>query len=130
MVAEHVQTRWTLVGKRKEGTIARAVLIACAAIATTLNAEAVCTRTIAGRQVYYNNCFFDGNSPGFVSAAQENGAIAPDKSVLLPGQTATLANLHGYTRGVNGLIIDVAGSGCPPLPSGPMSAGGIRGHLS
>jgi hypothetical protein len=36
-------------------------------------------------------------------------AIAPDKQPLLPGQTATFANYTSYSRGINAIIVDVAG---------------------
>src|SRR5437773_1857939 len=35
-------------------------------------------------------------------------AVATDKVALLPGQTATRANITGYSKGLNGIIIDVA----------------------
>ena len=39
----------------------------------------------------------------------DDAAIATDKSALLPGHTATFANYSSYSRGLNGLIIDVWG---------------------
>ncbi len=69
---------------------------------------------VVGRYVFYNNSSFDGNNP--VANAADDAAIAPDKRALLPGQTASLANLTDYSRGINGVMIDVAG-----LP-GPISA--------
>jgi hypothetical protein len=41
--------------------------------------------------------------------AADDGAIAPDKVALLPGQTPGVANVTGYSRGINGVMIDVAG---------------------
>jgi hypothetical protein len=66
--------------------------------------------TIEGRFVYYRNSVFD-TSPTVV-----DGAIAPDKVALLPGEMASSANYTSYTRGINGLAIDVNGlAGTPTL---------------
>jgi hypothetical protein len=40
--------------------------------------------------------------------AADDGAIAPDKSALLPGGTGRFANVTSYTRGINGVMVDVA----------------------
>lgn len=55
--------------------------------------------------IFYNNSFFDGNTPG-VSPSDLN-AIAPDKQPLLPGDTATFANYTSYSKGINGVFVDV-----------------------
>ncbi|MBN2473708.1 MAG: lamin tail domain-containing protein [Pirellulales bacterium] len=67
---------------------------------------------VAGRYVFYNNSIFDGNSAA--ANPQDDNAIAPDKVALLPGHTATLANYTSYSRGLNGVIVDVAGVGGVP----------------
>ena len=64
------------------------------------------TRVVA-RHVFYNHSTFDGND-GATNAADDD-AIAVDKAALLPGQSATFANVTSYSRGINGVIIDVAG---------------------
>ena len=61
--------------------------------------------TVAGRHVFYNNSVYDGSSA--VADARDDAAIAPDKRALLPGQTATFANYTGYSRGINGIMLDV-----------------------
>ena len=61
--------------------------------------------TIAGRSIFYNNSFFDGTN--VAANAADDGAIAPDKSALLPSQTATFANYTSYDKGINGLMVDV-----------------------
>jgi len=63
---------------------------------------------VVARSVFYNNSAFDGNNPS--ANASDDGAIAPDKRALLPGQTATLANYTNYSRGLNGVMIDIAGA--------------------
>jgi hypothetical protein len=63
--------------------------------------------TVSGRHVFYNNSFFDGNNPAATSA--DDAAIDTSKAALLPGQTAGYANYTAYSRGINGLMIDLAG---------------------
>ncbi|HEY2893018.1 MAG TPA: sialidase family protein, partial [Pirellulales bacterium] len=68
--------------------------------------------TVAGRYVFYNNSSYDGFTPG--AAASDDAAIATDKAALLPGAKATFANYTSYGRGINGIMVDIAGlSGTP-----------------
>ena len=62
--------------------------------------------TVAGRWVFYNNSAWDGNDP--TANANDDHAIAPDKTALLPGGTATFANYTSYSRGLNGIMVDIA----------------------
>lgn len=62
--------------------------------------------TVQGRQIFYNNSAWDGNDSS--ANAADDAAIAPDKAALLPGNMAAFANYTSYSRGVNGLMIDVA----------------------
>lgn len=62
---------------------------------------------VIGRYAFYNNSRFDGTNTAINSADDE--AIASDKSALLPGQTPTFANVTSYAKGLNGVMIDVAG---------------------
>ena len=61
--------------------------------------------TVAARHVFYNNSSLDAGAAG------DDGAIDPNKSALLPGQAATNANITNYSRGINGVMVDV-----PRLP--------------
>jgi glucose/arabinose dehydrogenase len=61
---------------------------------------------VVGRHVFYNNSFFDGRNPAANEA--DDAAVATDKRALLPGQVASFSNLTGYSRGINGLMVDVA----------------------
>jgi hypothetical protein len=61
---------------------------------------------IASRLAFYNRSYFDGNDPAASSA--DDAAIATDKTALLPGQTASFANYTSYSRGLNGLMLDIA----------------------
>ncbi len=66
---------------------------------------------IAGRKIFYNNSKFDWHTdyPNGDPAANvyDDNAIATNKQALLPGQTATSANYTSYSRGINGIIIDI-----------------------
>jgi hypothetical protein len=55
---------------------------------------------VVGRHVFYNNSAYD-------ASGDDAAAVAPDKTALLPGQTATKAHYTSYNRGLNGLIIDI-----------------------
>jgi hypothetical protein len=76
--------------------------------------------SITDRRVFYNRS---------ASAAFGNGtgnpinAIDPTKSALLPGQTVTTtANYTNYSRGLNGIVIDVVN----PINLAGISAGSFR----
>ncbi len=60
---------------------------------------------VAGRHVFYNNSTFDGNDPA--AGAADDAAIAPNKVALLPGQRAAFANYTSYSRGINGIMVDI-----------------------
>jgi hypothetical protein len=60
---------------------------------------------VVGRWVFYNNSAFDAFDPGFSPA--DSSAIDTSKSALLPGQKATFANYTSYSKGLNGIMIDV-----------------------
>ncbi len=61
--------------------------------------------TVAGRYVFYNNSAFDGDDPQANDA--DDDALATDKLALLPGQTATFDNYTSYSRGINGIMVDL-----------------------
>ena len=62
--------------------------------------------------IFYNNSKFDGH-PGYTSgdpaAIYDDNAIATDKKALLPDHMATLANYTSYSRGINGIMVDILG---------------------
>ena len=62
--------------------------------------------TVLGRWVFYNHSAWDGNNPA--ANTNDDNAIAPDKAALLPGGTATFANYTSYSRGLNGIMVDIA----------------------
>ena len=73
---------------------------------TEIYADAV-PSTVVGRHVFYNDSAFDDENP--LPNSDDDSAIATDKTALLPGHTATLANVTSYDRGINGIVVDVAG---------------------
>ena len=60
---------------------------------------------VVGRHVFYNNSSFDGDDPA--PNVADDAAIAVDKEALLPGGVASLANYTSYSRGINGIMVDV-----------------------
>jgi len=73
--------------------------------ATTVDLAIVAPGTVVGRHVFYNNSALDGHDPA--AGPGDAAAIASDKVALMPGDTATFANYTNYSRGINGLMIDV-----------------------
>lgn len=61
--------------------------------------------------VFYNNSAWDGNNPG--ADSNDDHAIATDKAALRPGGVASFANYTSYSRGINGVMIDLALNGAP-----------------
>ena len=60
--------------------------------------------------LFYDDSKFDHNAPG-ISTSDDN-AIATDKTAYLSGTgTATSANVSSYSRGINGIMIDLQGAG-------------------
>jgi len=70
---------------------------------------------LVGRHVFYNNSYFDGNNAGANSS--DDSGIDTSKQALLPGEIATFANYTTYSRGLNGIMIDIDGSAGTPSVS-------------
>lgn len=66
------------------------------------------TPRVVGRHVFYNNSSFDGGDPA--ANVGDDSAIATNKTALQAGGGAGLANLSSYSRGLNGIMIDLANS--------------------
>ena len=60
---------------------------------------------VVRRSVFYNASNIDETA---ALTPADDRAIDAAKTALLPGQTATLSNITSYTRGINGIMIDVA----------------------
>jgi hypothetical protein len=64
--------------------------------------------TVVARNIFYNNSSDDGNDPA--ANASDDAAIASDKSAYIPdGTAATIGNITSYDKGINGVMIDLAG---------------------
>ncbi len=64
---------------------------------------------VTGRQIFYDNSTFNGNVSGV--GPFDAFAIATDKQALLPGGSlAGPQNVTSYSRGINGIMVDIAGS--------------------
>ena len=80
---------------------------------TVLNADAITLlglwisndASVADRHIFYNGSIFDGNDAGANGA--DDGAIATDKVALLGGQTGSFSNYTSYSRGINGIMVDI-----------------------
>jgi hypothetical protein len=68
---------------------------------------------IAGRHIFYNNSWYDrhGTFTQGDSAANvyDDNAIATDKEALLGNVKATFANYTSFSKGINGIMVDIAG---------------------
>ncbi|MCY2973824.1 MAG: trypsin-like serine protease [Planctomycetota bacterium] len=64
--------------------------------------------SVVNRQIFYsgstNAAFGDGSGNPI-------NAIDPTKTALLPGQSAVVANYTNYSRGLNGIVVDINGTG-------------------
>ena len=63
---------------------------------------------VTGRHVFYNASAFDGRNSG--ANVRDLDAVATDKRALLPGERAGLDNITSYSRGINGVLIEFAGT--------------------
>ena len=90
--------------------------LAHSSIAAQVNVNVVNVRESSiGKYVFYNKSAFDGQNGA--ATGEDDRAIAADKSPLLPGGTATFANYTSYSRGINGIIVDI-----PNLTGTPSAA--------
>ena len=70
-------------------------------VAGTVNALPA---AVVARQVFYDGSAFDSGAGG-----SDDGAIAPDKLPILNlREFVSFANVTSYTRGINGIMLDVA----------------------
>jgi hypothetical protein len=72
----------------------------------TLIELAPAAAAVAGRYTFYNHSALDGNNAA--ATAADDGAVAADKQALRPGDAAGFANVTSYSRGINGVMVDVA----------------------
>jgi hypothetical protein len=79
--------------------------IASLPVAITNGSIEIVPTAVVDRRFLYNNSFFDGFDVAVDTS--DDGAIPNDKVALLPGQKATFANYTSYSRGINGIVLDV-----------------------
>jgi len=60
---------------------------------------------VVDRRVFYNHSSFDANDASL--DAGDAAAVAIDKHALRPGETATADNYTSFSRGLNGVLVDV-----------------------
>jgi len=82
------------------------------AISAPLALRVLPTAEVVGRYLFYNHSVFDGDNPGLGPA--DDAALATDKTALMPGDVAAFANYTSFKRGLNGLMVDVAGAAAVP----------------
>ena len=91
-----------------------------------VRATPTATVTVAGQYIFYNDSFFDFDSDPTTTPfgsgdpaanANDDHAIASDKTPLLPGGTGGFANYTSYSDGINGIMVDIDG-----LPGTPTSS--------
>lgn len=61
--------------------------------------------SVLGRSIFYNRSAWDGNDAA--ANASDDAAVASDKVALLPGGSASFANYTSYSRGINGIMVDI-----------------------
>jgi hypothetical protein len=69
------------------------------------NAQSSVPASVVSRLIFYNRSKWDGDNAE--ANAADDGAIAPDKEALLPGGTAQFKNYTSYSRGINGIMVDI-----------------------
>jgi hypothetical protein len=91
--------------------------------------------TVVDRHIFYDNSYWDGKvaGPNAIGGPGDNGddgAIAAGKSALLPGGTATAANFTCYDKGINGIMVDVAGLADPAAIDTSDDTGTVGSYFS
>ncbi len=76
-------------------------------VVTPLEPRRLLAAIVIDQHLFYNNSAYDGYQPG--AGSSDDAAIAIDKAALRPGETASFANYSSYSRGINGVMIDVIG---------------------
>ena len=99
----------------------RSALAFAAAVCEALETRQLLS-SVTGAYLFYNNSAFDGNNAAI--NASDDAAIATDKAPLRELQKANFGNYSSYSRGLNGLMIDIASpNGTPTLTDFSFRAG-------
>ena len=70
---------------------------------------------VVARNLFYNGSAFDGRDTA--ANAADDRAIAPNKEVLFSKSRASIANISSYSRGINGLMLDIWNLPGTPSPA-------------
>jgi hypothetical protein len=95
------------------GTVQVTVVTPYGTSATSTNSQFTYASGVGviGRYVFYNQSAWDGNNAA-INPASDNAAIASNKSAYLPGTgVATSASATSFSRGINGIMVDLAAGG-------------------
>jgi hypothetical protein len=71
--------------------------------------------SVAARRTFFNNSALDGNNPA--PTAADDAAVAPGKVALLPGVAAGAANVTNFSKGLNGVMVDLLAAPAVTSPS-------------
>ena len=75
------------------------------------------TTPVVNRRTFYDRSYWDGSRPSAVppvpDGLEDDSAVAPYKQALLPRQQAKFSNYTSYSKGINGIVVDIKG-----LPGG------------
>ena len=80
-------------------------MLTSAPVTATINIK-VASGQVLGNRLFYNNSKYDGNDGAI--GASDDAAIAPDKVGYNGTGTATFASVSGSTRGITGIMVDLA----------------------
>ncbi|HZN65181.1 MAG TPA: hypothetical protein VFB66_07740 [Tepidisphaeraceae bacterium] len=61
---------------------------------------------VTGAHVFYNNSAFDDHDPA-ANAADDNAIPFGKEPLRIPGRPASSLNVTGYSKGINGIMVDV-----------------------
>ena len=75
-------------------------------IISTATADVLTAATVSDRRVFYHRSPFEGNPD---DVGSNYAARATDKSALLPGQSISYGKYTSYSKGINGIIVDIGG---------------------
>ena len=70
------------------------------------------TSQVLGKRIFYNNSSWDGNDAG--ASAADDAAIAANKIALLKPATASFPNYTSFSKGINGIMVDIQTPMTPP----------------
>ena len=68
--------------------------------------DALNTAVVEARHLFFNNSFFDSNTPG--PHPDDDNALVAGKQALLPGVESSFDNYTNYARGINGVFVDIS----------------------